>query len=261
MVILKKRYIILLSILVIIFIFIGSFVYNEIFVKRNPLISYTVNGDVLTVSGKGKIPDYAHCSECSGIFEPLAPWENDVYYVDEIIVEEGITGIGDHAFDCCAGVEKIKLPNSIKSIGCFAFDSELTSFYISENVQSIDYRAFWKMQLQEIAVDPNNKYFCSIDGVLFNKSATKLIYYPKNKSGKEYSIPKSVKVIGESAFSDSNKLLKIDIHNKVVSIGERAFDCYQLKEINYEGTIPQWKKFKNVIDEEFDSVNVICLGG
>ena len=45
--------------------------------------------------------------------------------------------------------------------------------------------------LTEIVIDPNNQHFTSIDGVLFNKEATKLLVYPANKEG-DYTFPDSV---------------------------------------------------------------------
>ena len=49
----------------------------------------------------------------------------------------------------------------------------------------------------EINVDPKNPYYSSLNGALYNKNKTKLIYYPYTK--KTFNIPKTVKIIGKNA--------------------------------------------------------------
>lgn len=226
----------------------------------NPKITYTFENGVLTISGKGKMPDYAHCNECAGLFEQYRPWDDESGKVKEIIIEEGITRIGDNAFYGIYDVEKITLPKSLESIGRAKLESKITSFYIPEKVNDVNARSFWGIALEEVVVDPDNKNFCSVDGVLFNKSMTKLIYYPQCKKGKEYTIPKSVTTIGEHAFQDTD-LVKINVHGGVNKIGKLAFHCYDTKEINYGGTIEQWKSYGDIIDYDFDSFTVNCSNG
>jgi hypothetical protein len=54
--------------------------------------------------------------------------------------------------------------------------------------------------LENIFVDPDNPYFSSIDGVLFDKEGTTLIAYPQNRGQKEYHIPEGTKYISPYAF-------------------------------------------------------------
>lgn len=50
--------------------------------------------------------------------------------------------------------------------------------------------------LQRIEVDENNEFIKSIDGVLYDKTNTELLFYPRGKQDSEYIIPESVKRIG-----------------------------------------------------------------
>jgi hypothetical protein len=85
-----------------------------------------------------------------------------------------------------------------------------------------------------IAVDALNPAYCSVDGVLFNKSKTMLIQFPGGKSG-SYTIPNSVASIWYQAFDFCTNLTNVTIPNSVTNIGDLAFDfCTQLTSV----TIP-----------------------
>ena len=73
----------------------------------------------------------------------------------------------------------------------------------------------------EITVDPNNLYYCSLDGVLFDKSLIRIIKYPSGRV-ESYTIPDGVQSIPGSAFSYSS-LTNLVIPNSVVSIDSRPF--------------------------------------
>ena len=76
--------------------------------------------------------------------------------------------------------------------------------------------------LTSITVDAANTQYSSVDGVLFNKDATKLVAYPSGRSG-SYTIPDGVTSIGEAAFFACSGLTGVTIPNGVSSIGDSAF--------------------------------------
>ena len=85
--------------------------------------------------------------------------------------------------------------------------------------------------LEKINVDENNLKYSSKDGVLFNKEKTVLIRCPKGATG-IYSIPSSVKTIGEYAFWDCKYLTNVKIPDSVNKIESTAFgDCSKLNKI------------------------------
>lgn len=96
----------------------------------------------LTISGTGNMMDY-----------PLSdsPWRR--YRIENIIIDEGVTSIGYCTFGECYSLTSITIPSSVTSISERAFPcySKLTS----------------------INVDKDNENYCSVDGILFNKTKTK----------------------------------------------------------------------------------------
>ena len=89
----------------------------------------------LTISGSGEMKSY------SG-FHPT--W----YYKQEkmlsVVIEPGVTSIGDYAFQTCWSLASVTIPGSVTSIGSYAFSycSSLTSVTIPEGVTSIGNYAF-----------------------------------------------------------------------------------------------------------------------
>ncbi|MGN1457515.1 MAG: leucine-rich repeat protein [Acutalibacteraceae bacterium] len=143
----------------------------------------------------------------------------------KITLKDGITCITGMAFFGCSNMAEITIPSSVKTIGKLAFYgcSGLKSVTIPENVESIGEEVFTDCQnLGRIDVNSNNKYYTSVDGVLFNKDKTKLVQCPGNKTG-AYTIPNGVTELCRGAFSYCEKLTSISIPEGVTLIGQEAF--------------------------------------
>lgn len=156
----------------------------------------------------------------------------------EVILEEGIEEISGRAFDSCSKVKEWKLPKSLKRIGPRAFQSTgVEEFNIPENVESIAATFISSSNLSRINVDSNNKYFTSVDGILFDKDSTRLIKYPENRDGSSYEVPNTVNTIDANAFGSCKNLQTIVIADSVEKIGDSAFYGSKLKTINLGGGI------------------------
>jgi hypothetical protein len=136
-----------------------------------------------------------------------------------------VTSIGDSAFSYCATLTNVTIPNSITSIGNSAFSgcSGLTSVTIPTSVTNLgDYVFESCPSLTAITVEALNSCYGSVDGVLFNKSQTRLLQCPGGKAG-SYAIPDSVTHLEPYAFSGCASLTSVTLGNRVAQIGAWAF--------------------------------------
>ena len=165
---------------------------------------------------------------------------SDCTSLTSISIPDSVTSIDSYVFYGCTGLTSITIPDSITSIGECAFEgcTGLTSITIPNSVRSIGRSAFSACKgLTAIIVDEDNKNYCSVDGVLYNKDKSKLVRYPAGKTG-EYTILDSVAEIGYGAFRYCTGITSITIPDSVTSIGDVAFeDCTKLTSVTIGNSV------------------------
>ena len=171
--------------------------------------------------------------------------------------------IGNAAFMSCSELKNIVIPDSVTNFGVnvFMFDSQLknatlgngvpglpdytfndctslTNVVIGRNVASFGKAVFTQCPLLAITVDPQNQFYCSVDGVFFDKQQTALILYPVGKGGSGYTIPDSVTNIGMDAFYNCASFTSITIPNHVTDIQNSAFlACSGLTNVTFGSSV------------------------
>ena len=97
--------------------------------------NFTPESGVLVISGTGAMSNYPFPST------PI-PWERTS--IDSLVIEEGVTEIGDYAFYYCENLRSIRFPTSLTRIGAFAFTgcNGLDSLDIPASVRLIEHSAF-----------------------------------------------------------------------------------------------------------------------
>ena len=167
-----------------------------------------------------------------------------------VTIPNSVTTIGEHAFAGCESLKSVTIPNRATTIGdnAFKYCSNLTSVTIPNSVTTIGEQAFYGCDNLTSVTIPNNVTeigewafgYCSslkefkgkfvsdddrcliIDGKL-------VAFAPAGIT--EYTIPYSVKTIGEYAFSGCESLTSVTIPNSVKTIGNKAFAyCKNLSE-------------------------------
>ncbi len=122
-------------------------------------------------------------------------------WLTSITFGTNVASIGDNAFEFCI-LQNVTIGNSVTSIGdrAFYYCSYLTNVTIPNSVTNIGNEVFsYCTSLTSIIANTNNPSYCSVNGILFNKSQTTLVAYPGSARGC-YTIPNSVTNIGDWAF-------------------------------------------------------------
>ena len=148
--------------------------------------------------------------------------------------------IGDQAFQESGGLTSVTVSNGIASIGNYAFEfcPNLVSVTIPASVTNIGVEAFTEgSSLTAITVNPQNPYYSSVNGILFDKNQTLLVAYPGGLSG-SYTIPESVSNLAESAFAVCARLTSVTIDSNITVITDNAFaQCYNLTNVTIPGSV------------------------
>ena len=169
----------------------------------------------LNISGTGAMKDYDSDSNPSPIYN-----NSDV---KEVVIEDGVTSIGNKAFDSCSSLTSITIPNSVTSIKAATFYgcTSLTSITIPDSVTSIGYATFTGCS--------------SLTSITIPDSVTSIGYatFTGCSSLTSITIPDSVTSIGYATFAGCSSLTSITIPDSVTSIGESAFsNCSSLQTIS-----------------------------
>ena len=195
----------------------------------------------LNISGKGAMKNYNY-------YDNPSPASQKKDSVKKVVIEDGVTSIGNSAFDSCSNLTSITIPDSVSSIGNFVFYgcSSLTSITLSNNITNIGNSAFAGCSSLTSITIPDRVtsiekyafYNCSgLTSITIPDSVTSIgeSAFRNCTSLTSITIPDSVTSIGKSAFSNCSSLTSITIPNGVTSIGEYAFQsCSSLTSI----TIP-----------------------
>lgn len=98
--------------------------------------------------------------------------------------------------------------------------------------------------LKRIDVNKDNPSYASQDGVLFNKDKSLLICYPSSRMGTNYTVPASVKTLGEFAFDGAYFLQSVKIGKNLTAIKTCAFiDCRDMEKIYIPKTVKKIGKY------------------
>ena len=218
---------------------------------------------------------YAETLACQPAATHAMPWKNICGEVKTVVIDEGITtvgnfafadysnltavtlpstltSVGDGAFLRCFALREIVLPDALESIGDFAFYSaNLPKIHIPREMREIgafslcgDGFGEVGYLLETITVDPDNAYFRTVDNMLFTKDGTELVYCPYLAestvctlpdtvqvirdfaalyiSAADFVLPDGLREIGRGNFAESS-LRSIRVPASVEKIGEYAF--------------------------------------
>ena len=158
-----------------------------------PNLTWSIKDGTLTISGTGEMTSCRYDN---------APWKNKREQIKKVVIEEGVTSIGDSAFYWCKKLTSIQLPDTLTFIDKNAFQGceELISISIPKNITAIKEWTFYGCEKLSSIVLPDG--LISIDSLAFCFCNNLL----------EISIPSSVSRISEDrVFNGCLCLSKINV--------------------------------------------------
>ena len=145
----------------------------------------------------------------------------------KVVVPENTRIFDEAAFSFASHLSEIVTPRPIPRNTLLPDLERLLKRYVITNpVTKLDLVSLRGLQaLESLELESPNEKYITVDGVLFSGDKKKLLFYPRNKKDKKYSIPEGTEVIGVSAFRENAHLEEIKMPDSVRQIGQAAF-CY-----------------------------------
>ncbi len=170
----------------------------------NEDITWTLDDNgTLKIMGTGAMPNYPTMID--------QPWDAKRSSIESVVIENGITSIGDRSFYNLSYLKSVNIPSSVTSIGVSAFNStRLTSITIPSSVTTIGNNAFSDSYLVSITIPDS---VTSLGTNVFNNC----------KNLTSATLPSNITTIPNSLFYGCRSLTSITIPSSVTSIGSYAF--------------------------------------
>ncbi len=190
---------------------------------------------VLTVSGTGPMADYARIEEL-----PWYDFSSDPRQtITRVVVEEGVTGIGDYAFCGCTNLESVSLPRGLARIGARAFygDGKLAGLELPDGLREIEEEAFYpcgsirELRLPEglKRVELNAFAGTGVTHVDVPEGVTRLLGFAHCEQLKSVALPDSVM---ELSFAGCKGLEACDVPSGVTRLDGTFNGCAALRRVS-----------------------------
>ncbi len=185
----------------------------------------------LTISGSGAMKDFS-----ADLTSSDSPWRQGRYeetttygdhtrfcnYITTVVVEEGVTTLGNNAFYFEAKLTSVSLPSTLSSIGERSFQGcgSLENITIPNAVSEIKANAFDECLALENVGLPSG--LTSLGNFAFSQ----------NESLEAITLPEGLTTMGTRVFANCTSLETITLPSTLGTMGEACFsECTALKEI------------------------------
>ena len=196
---------------------------HPVYIFNNDMLLNKQNMTLLQYTGKGG--DYEVFWGIKAIGAGAFEGKN----LKSVVIPNSVTSIGDFAFRSIRGLKSISIPDTVTFIGFQNFygDSQLQSVTLPAGLKELGYGSFgWCTALKSIEVSPDNPYFEMKDNMLIEKGTHKLVYFLDAVKG-TLEIPEEIQEIESNAFENNKGLKEIIIPNSVKAIRNAAFNGCQ----------------------------------
>ena len=200
------------------------------------------NDSTLIISGKGEMMNYGYYDVNLGHLDdndsPMPLWWENRSSITGVVIENGVTSIGEAIFSDCSGLKFVTIPNTVTLINAAAFRgcSGLAEVTIPKSVTFIGWHAF--AGCTGLTTVNFNAVNCTFMGDPGTSMLGSRYAFGGNSNITTVNIGSEVTIIPDHAFALLYGLTSINIPNSVTSVGSMAFyNCRDLTEVNIGNSV------------------------
>lgn len=159
--------------------------------------------------------------------------------LSSVTFSEGLKRIEKRAFASCVALTSAELPETLEYLdsGAFYNCTALANLQLPASLGEYDLSNFKNTPYINLTFSESNPYYSSEDGIVYNKDKTAILYVPTSANG-IFTIPDTVKSIGENAFKDCVNITGIVFGSGLETIGENVFaGCTGLKTLTVNNNV------------------------
>ena len=206
----------------------------------------------VTIGGTGATYDYTY----ERAYEGGAPWKHFDTHIKKLVVEEGITELGEYSFyGAFDNMKTVSLPDSLTGIGRYAFQNcdALTKITLPETLVTIDDYAFYgcdglkTVTIPASVAEPGLYAFAgcanltSVDLYCQEVGSDSFAYCEKLT---DIYLSDNVTTLNNGAFRGCTALAEIVIPGSVTSLGDQVFEgCTALERVYFLGDCPEFSYY------------------
>ena len=156
-----------------------------------------------------------------------APWYDYTNDIKSVVIEEGVTSVGNYAFYQCGKLAEVTLPSTVTALGTYAFNNcyALTAIELPDGITEIPNYCFNSAGLKEISwpagltkIGDNAFSSCMFGDTV---------------------LPEGVTYIGENAFRGTSNLKKLTLPSTLTELAGYAFyGMWNTTEFVFTGNAP-----------------------
>lgn len=119
----------------------------------------------------------------------------------------------------------VYIPEGITALSedCLSSFDHISVIHLPSTLETVTARSFGYLPIEEVVVHPDNQLLCSVNGVLYSKDLSTIIYYPKNRSTEGFTTPDSVITIKSGAFAGVKNLRYFTATQNVTTLEKGCF--------------------------------------
>ena len=237
----KKEYILSLSILTLMFFSILGVTKSDALTYGD--FTYRYENEAVVIEGyNGENSEITIPSSINGYkvkkISDEAFYENGT--IKKVTIPEGVVEIGQLSFKDAKNLEEVKLPSTLKLIGADAFYrcENLNKINLPKNLTAIHDNTFYKCESLEEIVIPDNvtyigerafQYCYNLEKVTMSNNMEDIDYAAFNscESLKSIVLPKTLKYLSYDVFDNCTNLESVKIYSENLDYGSYAYGTFE----------------------------------